>query len=35
MIHTIKVMAETRGEDVEALAAAMIENTKKLFRIEF
>jgi len=35
MIHTIKIMAETRGEDVESLAAAMIENTKRLFNIEF
>ncbi|MBQ4067294.1 MAG: TatD family hydrolase, partial [Clostridia bacterium] len=35
MIHTIKIMAETRGEDVEALAAAMIENTKRLFKIDF
>lgn len=35
MIHTIKIMAETRGEDVETLAAAMIENTKRLFNIQF
>jgi len=34
MIHTINIMAETRGEDVEALAAAMIENTKRLFGID-
>lgn len=34
MIHTIKIMAETRGEDIEALAASMIENTKRLFGIE-
>ena len=35
MIHTIQMMAETRGEDVEILAAAMIENTKRLFEIDF
>ena len=35
MIHTIKIMADTRGENVETLAAAMIENTKILFKIEF
>ncbi len=35
MLHTIQVMADTRGEEVEALAAAMIENTKRLFGITF
>ena len=35
MIHTLEAMANARGEDMEELAKATVENTKKLFGIDF
>ncbi len=35
MKYTLDAMAQARGEDKEALADAMLENTKRLFGIDF